>query len=181
MYLLICPNCGKEVIDNENVICPDCGKPLVQTEVDHSSTSLQMQPKQPDLVFGAAILTLISATFVASVGYLGLYQYASLIDYFGSTMLPSDLEGFLIFGVVCLVVSVVAMASGMFMLKRNNFKFSILGLVALIISVFVTYIFTPSYSYSFDVKAILLFSEVTVFIFSIISGLFISSSNTEFN
>ena len=178
--MLICPNCGKEVVDDENVVCPNCSKPIIPEHDENNSNTTQIQPKQPDLVFAAAILTLISAAFIASVGYLGLYQYVSLVDYFGSTTLPSDLDGFLIFGIVCLVSSVVAMASGMFMLKRNKFKFSILGLLVLIISVFVTYIFTPSYSYSFDVRAILLFSEVTVFLFSIISGLFISSSNTEF-
>ena len=67
------------------------------------------------------------------------------------------------------------------MLKRNNFKLSMLGIVSLIISVFVTYAFTPAYSYSFDVKAILMFTEVTVFMCAIISGLFVSNSNSEFS
>lgn len=143
--------------------------------------SFQLRQNQPDLVFAGALLTLISAAFVAGVGYLGLYQYVSLVDYFGSTALPSDLPGFLIFGTVSIVASVCAMASGMFMLKRSNFKVSMLGIIGLIVSVFVTYGFTPSYYYSVDIRAILMFTEVIVFLLAIISGLFVSSSNSEFN
>jgi len=176
---LICPNCGKEILFDNDTVCPNCGKSLASKE-NNISESVQVQQKQPDLVFAAAILTIISATFIASIGYIGLYQYASLADYFGASM-PSDFQGFLIFGAVCVISSVLAMAGGMFMLKRKNFKFSILGIISLIVSVLVTYIVTPSYSYSFDVKAILLFSEVTVFVFSIVSGLFVSSSNSEFS
>jgi hypothetical protein len=178
--LLICPNCGKEV-DDENTVCPECGKPVVTVKDDNCFNSAQTQQKQPDLVFAAAILTLISASFIASVGYIGLYQYTSLVDYFGSTPMPSDFQGFLIFGVVNIVSSVCALAGGMFMLKRNNFKLSMLGIVFLIISVFVTYAFTPAFSYSFDVRAVLMFTEVTVFMCAIISGLFVSNSNSEFS
>jgi cation transport ATPase len=179
---LNCPNCGKELVDDENAFCPGCGKPVANVEEDENClNSVQMQQKQPDLVFAAAILTLISATLIASVGYIGLYQYTSLVDYVGVTIMLSDFEGFLIFGVVCIVGSMGALAGGMFMLKRKNFKISMLGIVSLIISVFVTYAFTPTYSYSFDVKAILMFTEVTVFMCAIISGLFVSSSNAEFS
>lgn len=179
VYLLICPNCGN-VIDAENGACPDCGKPLVAEKDEIQPNSVQLQQKQPDLIFAAAILTLISAAFIASVGYVGLFQYISLVDYFGSTSLPSDLQGFLVFGTVSIVCSISAMASGMLMLKRANFKFSMIGILSLMLAVFVIYVFTPSYSYSFDVRSILMFAEVTVFLFAIMSGLFISSSNTEF-
>ncbi|MCW8802569.1 MAG: hypothetical protein OQK81_04355, partial [Candidatus Bathyarchaeota archaeon] len=168
-------------VDDENAVCPECGKPLATVEDDNCLNSVQAQQKQPDLIFAAAILTLISAALIASIGYIGLYQYTSLVDYFGSTTMPSDFQGFLIFGVVCIVGSIGALAGGMFMLKRNNFKLSMLGIVSLIISVFVTYAFTPAFSYSFDVKAILMFTEVTVFMCAIISGLFVSNSNSEFS
>ncbi|MDG6222979.1 MAG: hypothetical protein IAX21_01120 [Candidatus Bathyarchaeota archaeon] len=178
---MICPNCGKDVIIDENEVCPDCSKFVLTENDEKQSNSVQLQHKQPDLVFAAAILTLISAAFIASVGYVGLYQYASLVDYFGSTVLPSDLQGFLVFGAVSIICSICAMASGMFMLKKTNFKFSMIGILSLILAVFVIYVFTPSYSYSFDVRSILMFAEVTVFLFAIISGLFVSSSNTEFS
>ena len=181
MYLLICPNCGKELVDDGPAFCPRCGKPLAKVGDDACSNSVQAQKQQSDLVFAAAILTLISATLVASMGYIGLYQYTSLVDYFGSTVVPSDFDGFFIFGVVCIFGAMSALAGGMFMLKRTNFKVSMLGIVSLIISVIVTYAFTPTYSYSFDVRAILMFSEVIVFMCAIISGLFVSSSNAEFS
>ncbi|MCW4021690.1 MAG: zinc ribbon domain-containing protein [Candidatus Bathyarchaeota archaeon] len=178
---MICPNCGKELVDDENAVCPECGKPVATIDDDNALTSVNAQQKQPDLIFAAAILTLISAALIASVGYIGLYQYASLADYFMSTTIPSDFQGFLIFGVVCIVGSMGALAGGMFMLKRNNFKLSMLGIICLIISVIVTYAFTPAFSYSFDVKAILMFTEVTVFVCAIISGLFVSNSYNEFS
>ena len=180
MYLLNCPNCGKEA-DDESAFCPGCGNPVENVDGDDCLNSVQVKKQQSDLVFAAAILTLISATLVAGMGYIGLYQYTSLVDYFGSTFAPPDFEGFLIFGLVCIVGSMCALAGGMFMLKRNNFKFSMLGIVSLIISVIVTYAMTPTYSYSFDVRAILMFSEVIVFMCALISGLFVSSANSEFS
>ena len=130
VYLLICPNCGKEV-DDEPAFCPSCGKPLAAVDDNSCSNSVQVKKQQSDLVFAAAILTLISAAIVASMGYIGLYQYTSFVDFFGSTFAPTDFEGFLIFGLVCIVGSMCALAGGMFMLKRNNFKISMLGIVSL--------------------------------------------------
>ena len=43
VYLLICPNCGKEVVDDKTAFCPSCGKPLAKVGDDARSNSVQAQ------------------------------------------------------------------------------------------------------------------------------------------
>jgi len=145
--------------------------------VPNAENPLHLKKKQPELVFVAAVLTIIAAVFIASIGYLGVYQYKSLLDYYGSAM-ASEFRGFLIFGVVDIIGAAFALVGGMFMLKRKRLKISFLGVVSLLVSVFVTYITVIQYQYGFT--DILLFSEVSVFIFSILSGIVLFTSKTEF-
>ena len=123
------------------------------------------------------MLAIIPATFMASIGYIGVYQYQSLVDYYGSSM-ASEFLGFLIFGVVDILCAVVAVVGATFMLKRKRFIISILGVVLLLVSVFATYITIIQYQYGFT--DILLFSEVSAFIFSILSGTLLFASKAEF-
>lgn len=125
----------------------------------------------------AALLTIIAAAFMASIGYTGLYQYQALLGVYGS-IIASDLLGFLIFGIIDLLCAVFAIAGALFMLKRKHLKISILGVIFLLASVFITYITIIQYQYSF--VDILLFSEVSVFILSILSGALIISAKNEF-
>lgn len=171
-----CPYCGNEIIYEDATFCPKCGKSLV-SEDELQQNSIQMQQKRADLVLVAAMLTIIPATFMASIGYIGVYQYQALVDYYGSS-LASEFLGFLIFGVVDILCAVFAVVGGMFMLKRKRLKISILGVVLLLVSVFVTYITIIQYQYGFT--DILLFSEVSAFIFSILSGTLIFASKAEF-
>lgn len=114
---------------------------------------------------------------MASIGYTGLYQYQALLGVYGS-IIASDLLGFLIFGIIDLLCAVFAIAGALFMLKRKHLKISILGVIFLLASVFITYITIIQYQYSF--VDILLFSEVSVFILSILSGALIISAKNEF-
>jgi len=91
--------------------------------------------------------------------------------------MASEFLGFLILGVVDIICVVFALVGGLFMLKRKHFKISILGIVLLFVSVFVTFITIVQYQYGFS--DILLFSEVSVFIFSILSGTLIFISTVE--
>ena len=171
-----CPYCGNEIIYEDATFCPKCGKSLV-SEDELQQNSIQMQQKRADLVLAAAMLTIIPATFMASIGYIGVYQYQSLLDYYGSS-LASEFLGFLIFGVIDILCAVFAVVGATFMLKRKRFKISILGVVLLLVSVVVTYITVVQYQYGFT--DILLFSEVSAFIFSILSGTLIFASKAEF-
>jgi len=166
---LNCPNCGKEILYEDATFCPKCGKSLAPED--------EIQQKRTDLVLAAAILSIISATFVASLGYIGIYQYTTLLSYYGSSM-ASEFLGFLIFGVIGIIAAVFALAGGTFMLKRKWFIFSMLGAIFPLVSVFVTYISIQHYNYGFT--DIMLFTEISAAILSIMSILLIFTSKAEF-
>ncbi len=171
-----CPYCDNEIVSEDATFCPKCGKSLAPEE-EMQQESIEVQQKQPELVLVAAMLTIIAAVFIASIGYIGVYQYQVLLDAWGSS-LASEFLGFLIFGFVDIIGAAFALVGGMFMLKRKRLKISFLGVVSLLVSVFVTYITIIQYQYGFT--DILLFSEVSVFIFSILSGIVLFTSKTEF-
>ena len=164
-----CPNCGKEILYEDATFCPKCGESLAPED--------EIQQKRTDLVLAAAILSIISAAFVASLGYIGIYQYTTLLSYYGSSM-ASEFLGFLIFGVIGIIASVFALAGGIFMLKRKWFIFSMLGAIFPLVSVFVTYISIQHYNYGFT--DIMLFTEISAAILSIMSILLIFTSKAEF-
>jgi hypothetical protein len=166
---LNCPNCGEEIPYEDATFCPKCGEPLTPEG--------ETPQKQTDLVLAAAILTTIAAAFVASLGYIGIYQYTTLLSYYGSAM-ASELFGFLLFGVDGIIVSAFALAGAIFMLKRKWFIFSMLGAIFPLVSVFVTYICLQHYNYGFT--DILLFTEISAAIFSIMSILLVFTSKAEF-
>lgn len=170
-----CPYCGSEIVDDDATFCPKCGKSLVSE--DEMQNSMIIQQKRGESVLVATMLTIISAIFVASTGYIGVYQYQALLDYYGSS-LASEFLGFLIFGVVDILCAVFAVVGATFMLKRKRLKISILAVVLLVVSVFVTCITVIQYQYGFTDN--LLFSEVSVFLFSILSGILIFTSKAEF-
>ena len=171
-----CPYCDNEIVYEDATFCPKCGKSLAP-EDEPQQNSTYMQQKRTDLVLVAAMLTIIAAAFIASIGYIGVYQYNTLIDYYGSSM-ASEFLGFFIFGVADIIGAVFALVGGMFMLKRKRLKISFLGVISLLVSVFVTYITITQYQYGFT--DILMFSEVSVFILSILSGTVLFTSKPEF-
>jgi hypothetical protein len=164
---LNCPNCGKEILDEDATFCPQCGEPLEPED--------EMQQEGTDLVPVAAILSIIAAAFSSGLGYISIYQYISLLSYYEHSIL----QGFLILGVFGLVASAFGLAGGVFMLKRKWIKVSMLGVILLLASVFVNYITIQHYQYGFT--DILLFSEISIFIFSILSGVLVFTSKTEFD
>lgn len=171
-----CPNCGKEIIYEDATFCPKCGESLAPEDETQQDT-IEIPQKRTDLVLAAAILSIISAAFVASLGYIGIYQYTTLLSYYGSSM-ASEFLGFLIFGVDGIIVSAFALAGGIFMLKRKWFIFSMLGAIFPLVSVFVTYISIQHYNYGFT--DIVLFTEISAAILSIMSILLIFTSKAEF-
>lgn len=164
-----CPYCGNEIIYEDATFCPKCGKSLEPAD--------ELPKKRTDLVLVAAILAIISAAFVASIGYIGVYQYNSLIGYYGSSR-ASEFFGFLVFGITDIIGALLALVGGIYMLERKHLKISVLGVIFLLVSVLVNYIIIVHYNYGF--ADILLFSEVTVLIFSILSGILVFTSKAEF-
>jgi hypothetical protein len=134
-----------------------------------------MLQNQTDLVLAAALLTIVAAAFSSGIAYISSYQYISLLSYYGHSVL----EGFLILGGFAVAASAFGLAGGAFMLKRKRIKVSMLGVILLVASVFVNYITIQHYQYGFT--DILLFSEISIFIFSILSGVLVFTSKTEFD
>jgi len=166
--LLKCPHCGEEIPYEDVSFCPKCGK------------SLEVQQKRTDLVLAAAMLTIISAAFSAGLGYLAFDRYVTFVfDYSFSIVL-----GFLLVGILSIVVSAFAIIAGIFMLKKKYVNVSMLGVILLLISAFGNYItlhyYRLQYSQQYGFMEIALFCEITVIIFSILSGMFIATSKAEF-
>ena len=172
-----CPHSDNELIDEDATICPKCGKSLTLEDEPHKENSEIIQQKRTDMVIVAAILTIIPATFMASIGYIGVYQYQALVEYYGSEVV-SEVIGFLIFGVVDIICAAFALVGGVLMLKRKHLIISILGVVVLLFSVVSTYIIITQYNFAFT--DVLLFAEISAFILSVISGLLIITSKAEF-
>ena len=163
-----CPHCGEEV-PYENVrFCPKCGK------------SLDLQQKRTDLVLAAAMLTIISAAFSAGLGYLAFDRYLSYVFNYSFSLVL----GFLIVGILSTVVSAFGIVGGIFMLKKKNVNFSMLGIILLLVSAFGDYItlqyYRLQYSQQYGFMEIALFSAILILIFSILSGIFITASKAEF-
>jgi len=163
---LNCPNCGKEILYEDATFCPKCGESLAPEE--------EIEQKRTDLVPAAAILTIIAAAFSGGLGYIALYQYTSLLSYYGH----STLQGFLIFGIIGIIATAFALAGGIFMLKRKFIIISMLGTILPVVSVFATYITIQQYQYGFT--DIILLSEISIIMFSILSAIFVFTSKDEF-
>jgi predicted nucleic acid-binding Zn ribbon protein len=163
---LKCPHCGKEIVDEDVSFCPKCGK------------SLEVKQRRTELVFAAAMFTTISAAFSAGLGYLALDR---LVSFLGLDYSFSAVQGFLIVGILSIAASVLGIVAGQFILKRKNVNFSMLGVIFLLVSAFGNYITLYYYGYiQYGFTEIALFCEITILIFSILSGIFIASSKAEF-
>jgi hypothetical protein len=156
----------------------------VVEETETQQDVIETPQKQTDLLFVASILTIIAATFVASLGYLGVYQYFTAIDYYVdyyglSYSAASEFAlGFLIIGADGLVAAAFALAGAFLMLKRKWFIFSMVGTVFPLASVFVTFICVQHYSYGFT--DVLIFAEVAAAMFSFMAILLNFASRKEY-
>jgi len=171
---LSCPNCGKEILDEDSPFCPNCGKSLA-SDGDSIQNAFEVQQKSTDLVLAAAILTIVASAFSAGLGYIGVYQYTSLVAYYDSSILT----GFLILAAVGLTVSAFAIFGGIFMLKRKYIKVSVLGVALLLVSVVANYVTLQHYNYGFS--DIIVMSEIAILILSVLSGVFVATSKAEFD
>jgi hypothetical protein len=179
---LNCPYCGNEVEDEDATVCPNCGKSLT-TEDETEQDVIEVQQKRTDLVLAAAILTMISATFVASLGYLGVYQYFAAIDYYMAygisySVASEFATGFLIFGIDAFIAVAFALTGAAAMLKRKWFKFSMLGTVFPLVSVIVTLICILQYDYGFTDT--LIFAEVSTAMLSVMGTVLNFVSRKEY-
>ena len=180
-----CPHCNSELVYEDATFCPKCGESLTVEEDETQQEVVETQQKQTELLLVAAVLTMISATFVASIGYLGVYQYFAAIDYYvnqyglAASAASEFAIGFLIFGADGLIAAAFALTGAVFMLKRKWFVFSLVGTIFPLVSVLVTFLCIQHYNYG--LTEILVFAEVAIAMLSVISILmiFLSRKNYE--
>ena len=178
-----CPHCGSELEYEDATFCPNCGESLT-TEDETQQEVAETQQKQTDLKLAAAILTMISATFVASLGCVGINNYFAAIDYYmayyglSSSAAAEFALGFLLFGVEGLIAGAFALAGAFFVLKKKWFTFSMIGTIFPLASVFVTLLCVQHYNYGFT--DILIFAEVAAAMLSVMGILLNFVSRKEY-
>ena len=170
-----CPYCESEIENEDESFCPKCEKSF---ESENENISEIISDKKTDLLLVAGLLAIISATFIASLGYLGIYQYLALVDYYGSE-LASEFQGFLIFGIIDVISAIFSLIGSIFILKRKNLKLSVFGFIFPIVSVIATYITIDRFQYGFT-ENVTIFSAISVLILSIYNGALILSNRNEF-
>jgi len=165
---LKCPHCGEEIPYEDVKFCPKCGK------------SLEVKQKSTDLVLAAAMLTIISAAFSAGLGSIAFERYL----FWSYTEYAHLTPGFLLVGLLSIVVTMFGIVAGIFMLKKKYVNVSMLGVILLLISAFsnfmTLYYYRVEYFAEYAFMQIALFCEITIIILSILSGMFIATSKAEF-
>jgi len=174
---LNCPYCDSEIVNEDAPFCPKCGRSLTP-EDEIEEDSVEMPEKRTDLVLAAAILSMVSAAFVAGLGFIGVYQYNTLLSLYDAS-LASMFLGFLIFGVVGVVAAAFGLVGGVFMLKRKRFIISMLGAILPLISVVVTFISIQHYGYTFT--DLVLFTEIATAVLSSMSIILNFTSKSEYD
>jgi hypothetical protein len=116
---LHCPNCGKEILDENAVSCPYCGKPL--TVPAHQAKAI----RSTSLPTAASVAIIMAATISALYGLLGTLNIVLELGRIGSNINLSFeilFQGF--FGVLAFAFGLVA---AIFTLKRRHFALSMFG------------------------------------------------------
>lgn len=167
-----CPHCGEEVPYENVKFCPNCGKSLV----------VKKKTGKTDLVLVTAMLTIMSAAFSAGLGYIAFDRYI-VFAFSGSSELGA-IAGFLIVGILSIVGAVVGIIAGMFILEKKNVNLSMLGVILLLVSAFGNYVtlycYKAQYSQQYGFMEIAMFCEITIFIFAILSALYLTKTKAEF-
>jgi len=175
---LNCPNCDKEIIDEDAEVCPNCGESLViEEEYEEEPQNLDIQPRSCNIVVAVAVFTIIAAVIITSLGGIGVYQYPALLNYYGDSY-ASNFMGFLIFGIVDIICGLAAIVGGVFMLKKKHLKFSIFGAVFVLAAVGSTCITMVQYEYNFT--DIVIFALMAALMLSIVSIMLVFTSRDEF-
>jgi hypothetical protein len=167
--LLNCAECGKEIIDEDSSFCAYCGNPF------------DSKNNKTELLGGAAILLIIAATFALALGIIGLIiYYQATAVYSAST--AGDIApylGFLLFGLINIIMFIPGFLGGLSSLFKRRFKFSFIAAILVLCSSLATFIIIQFYAYGYI--DIVLISEIPILVFSILSIFLISKSKVEFN
>jgi DNA-directed RNA polymerase subunit RPC12/RpoP len=156
---LYCPNCGKEVPNEDAIFCPYCSKPL------------RLAKKQSGFPTAAGILTIIAACATIVIGIFGFLNFASYYPYYSRYYVPYWFDNLFI-GIWSTICFAVGLSAAIYSIKRTRFVLSIIGTSLLLVTPFV--VFTESSFSGLEVFGI------PVLILSLLSVVFVSISKGEF-
>lgn len=114
-FSLDCPNCGKEIPNENAVYCPNCRREHVR--LTQKSTSLPV-------VLG--ILSIIAASISVSFGVLGMLAYATSVSYPYYYSTPPAYH-WLSAGIFSMVAFAFGLAGGVSSLRKRRLKAHMIG------------------------------------------------------
>lgn len=166
--MLNCVKCGKEIVDENSSFCAYCGNPF------------DSKKDKTELLVGAAILLIIAATFTAVIGVIGLVNYQATMAYINQVGGDASIYlGFLIFGIINLIAFIPGLMGGLFVLFKKRQKFSLISAIIVLSSALATILVIEYYAYGYADSV--LFSQISIIVFSFLSIFLIKKSKTEFN
>jgi hypothetical protein len=153
VIMLNCPNCGKDVSNQDAVFCPYCSKPLNVTR------------KRSGFPIAAGILTLIASCIAVIIGFIALF---------------SDSTAFVVTGVFCFLAFAFGLTGGILTLKRRIFPLAIIGVIFVLVSglVIISAFATAGYDYDLSGSGVLI--GIPIIILSILGIIFTAISKGEF-
>ncbi len=153
-----CPNCGKEIREEDALFCPYCALPL------------KLMKKRSGFPTAAGVLAILSASFCMVWAIPALIN---AINYFGSRWYSSSYSIFmLISGLFSIVAFALGLAAGIATLKRQRFPLAVAGQSVVLASSIVIGFFMP-YGFGWILG-------VPLLVLSIISVVFTAISKKEF-
>ncbi len=156
---LYCPNCGKEVLNEDAIFCPYCSKPLRSAK------------KQSGFPTTAGILAIIAACITIVIGIFEFLNFASDYPYNYRYYIPYIFDNLFV-GIWSTICFAVGLSAAIYSIKRKRFVLSIIGSSLLLVTAFLYSIITQGFG--------LVFLGIPVLIFSILSIVFVAISKSEF-
>ena len=173
-----CSKCGKEIIDENSSFCAYCGNPFDSVE------------QKVKLANSSATFLVFSSVFSLVLGVIGLLNYlaapanyAANAQYYASIGLTeadflANYLGFLFFGILNVAVFVPGFIGGTSALFKKNYKLSLTSAIIVFCASLGSLIIIWFYGYGYS--DIVLFSEIPILIFSILSTYLLIKSKPEF-
>ena len=121
---LYCPNCGKEVLNEDAIFCPYCSKPLRSAK------------KQSGFPTTAGILAIIAACITIVIGIFEFLNFASDYPYNYRYYIPYIFDNLFV-GIWSTICFAVGLSAAIYSIKRKRFVLSIIGSSLLLVTAFV--------------------------------------------
>lgn len=153
-------SCGKEVSNEDATFCPYCTKPLPLNE------------KQTSLPVAAGILAIIPSCLIglSGIAIIGLSIIQTLIWWVG------------LVGIIFTTLSLLGVTSGLFMIKRRNFAFSVICTSLLLLAGIALFFFIPLFTTPSDTVSLTIdnLSAVLLVVCSTLSLILTANSRKGF-